>query len=236
MKSIKIIQNVISVLENGGDLPIGFTMPSCPSNSLEESSLNHKISKKLTKESAVKQNENNKEQYGVAPKNVGQDYVAINNLILNSVSGDSKPPNSAIEHAPSALVDHIKASLEAQVKLCTSLASQYFKMDKKDLALSFHKRKKQCASDLETLENLKVACIAGLTPIKFHYESISFDEVVMNSDLPLNVLKIEILNCTKLNLKGSSEIQAQVVVESGFQKKNGNEISMTPIIKSSEPG
>jgi hypothetical protein len=115
-------------------------------------------------------------------------------------------------------------------------------LGKKELALDYHKKKKKTILDIETLNSLKISYLARLTNIRFHYELMEYDELQINNDIPIDAVKIIIVRCMNLSVKGMNgdDISAQVLVDFGYPKigeiTSQPGLSSTPIIKTSDPG
>jgi hypothetical protein len=237
LKTLKIIQNAKALLADGGSLPPNFYVPDIPpapepvkkeAKPIEVSVVSP-VPAKYVPEAA-------KKAATTTTKAPGTTMPSIMSPTKNSSNID-------VSQAPAVLLDHIQSSLDAQVKLCTMLATQHFTAGQKQAAVDYHKKKKAVLADLTTLESLKPAFLAGLAQVSFQYEKFEYEETQSNVDIAVDEVLVEIVKCIGLRSKGvnAGDISAQVLFDFGWPKHG--EVTApqgqgsTPVVKnSSDPG
>jgi hypothetical protein len=128
-----------------------------------------------------------------------------------------KATPSTIGSSENELVNHLVITLEQQIELCTKLSAQYFTSNQKDLALEFHKRKKNLLQDKETLIALKsVKLDSRAIPFKFNYSLLEYQIAQSNPQLSLDQVEFSITKGTDVAVKGENEPETGVLIDFGW--------------------
>ncbi|EGF81497.1 hypothetical protein BATDEDRAFT_34789 [Batrachochytrium dendrobatidis JAM81] len=142
---------------------------------------------------------------------------------VNSTSNLESESSSQVVTSSEAkdIYDHLLKTLQSQIALCTTLSTNYYKSNQKEIALEFHRKKKRMEMDSEALKHLRnlnspstvsdspstspVSSSNVMLPFMFHYEDLEYTLAHTNQDVPLDEMEISILKATDL---GNREIAA----------------------------
>lgn len=119
----------------------------------------------------------------------------------------------------------MRKTLDENIEQLTKIALHYFSTKQKPLALEYHKRKKQLVSDLAAIESLKVAFLGGLTPISFQFEEYEYDESMINSQIELDEILIQIVECQSVASKTfkGEQLNCKINFDLGWPKDSKTE-------------
>ena len=132
----------------------------------------------------------------------------------NATTGPSTNPSSTEN---SDLVNHLISTLDQQITLCAKLSAQYFSSNQKDLALDFHKRKKNLLQDKETLVSMKsLKFDPSVMPFRFHYSVLEYNIAQSNPDLALDQAEISVSKGVDITVKGEAEAYTGVTLDFGW--------------------
>ncbi|KAJ3325412.1 Coiled-coil and C2 domain-containing protein 1B [Boothiomyces sp. JEL0866] len=136
---------------------------------------------------------------------------AINSQVTQSTS--SAPTVGSCDE----LINHLEATLESQIQLCTRLSAQYFTASEKEKALEFHKRKKTLIQDKETLLAFKkIPLNPASLPFTFSYTTLEYMIAQTHTDVALDELELNIIKGVDLVVKDVSELETGVTFDFGW--------------------
>lgn len=151
------------------------------------------------------------------PQAVAQSATSTPASTTRKSNATAVPSTNSSSTENSDLVNHLISTLDQQITLCTKLSAQYFSSNQKDLALDFHKRKKNLLQDKETLVSMKsLKFDPNAMPFRFNYSVLEYNIAQSNPDLTLDQAEISVSKGVDIMVKGEAEAETGVTLDFGW--------------------
>ncbi|KAJ3392921.1 Coiled-coil and C2 domain-containing protein 1B [Entophlyctis sp. JEL0112] len=143
------------------------------------------------------------------------------------------------------LLEQVIASLESQVSQCTSIAHYSLKNGKKDVALVYHKLKKQYVDDIKILNSIIESLNASSASQKpvfptFKYEPVRYEVETTNSDLGAEDVEVTVVRAYEITPPrgsgvSSSDLQLYVAFDLGLGSGDEGKGQTAVVSKTTDP-